>query len=177
MSIVPPISESGLYQPWFVINAYIIGNSEKHTNNVRIESLIQFGYSAKRFDFIKNHQEVDWRFYRDYLTDIQKKWDSVTIGFVRHMIRLSKNRNTYHNKYSNIYRNTYRNIFTVSDHHVPPNWLNEDAIHAFAGVSGESGESNKIYPSNIAPLSMPSYANNIPNYLMDKKCSRPWDEC
>jgi len=154
-----------------VINAYIIGTSEK--DNVKIDSLIQFRYSAKRFDFIKNHQEVDWRFYRDYLTDIQKKWDSVTISFVKQMIRTSKN------TYRNTYHNTYHNLFPVSDHHVPPNWLNEDIIHTFSGVSGESNKNNQteIYQSKRAPLSMTSYANNIPNYLMDKICSRPWDEC
>ena len=174
MSIIPPISESGLYQPWFVINAYIIGTSEKH--KVKIDSLIQFRYSTKRFDFIKNHQEVDWRFYRDYLTDIQKKWDSVTIGFVRHMIRLSKN--TRGNRGNAPPHNIFHNIFPVSDHHVPPNWLNEDVIHTFSGVSEVSGNKNtEIYQSKKAPLSMPSYAYNIPNYRMDKKCSRPWDEC
>ena len=162
MSIVPPISESGLYQPWFVINAYIIGTSEKH--KVKIDSLIQFRYSAKRFDFIKNHQEVDWRFYRDYLTDIRKKWDSVTISIVRQMIQSSSKPASKH---------TRRYIFPVSDHNVPPNWLNEDVIHTFSGVN----KNTEIYQSKKAPLSMPSYAYNIPNYLMDKKCSRPWDEC
>lgn len=139
MSIIPPISESGLYQPWFVINAYIIGTLgtlEKH--KVKIDSLIQFRYSAKRFDFIKNYQEVDWRFYRDYLTDIQKKWDSVTVSFVRRMIRLSKNTNTHRNTH----RNTNINAFPVSEHHVPPNWLNEDVIHTFSGLSGKKKNGN-----------------------------------
>ena len=166
MSIVPPISESGLYQPWFVINAYIIGTSEKH--KVKIDSLIQFRYSAKRFDFIKNHQEVDWRFYRDYLTDIRKKWDSVTISIVRQMIQSSSKPASKH---------TRHNIFPVSDHNVPPNWLNEDVIHTFSGVLEKSNKNTEIYQSKKAPLSMPSYAHNIPNYLMDRKCSRPWDEC
>ena len=162
MSTVPPISQSGLYQPWFVINAYIMKTSKKNTNKVSIKSLIEFGYSPKRFDVIKNYQEVDWRFYRDYLTDIQKKWNCVTIRFVRQMIDQKSSKKRIKQLDLNYH-------FPVSDHHVPPNWLNNDMIHQFEKIQ----ENNPSKP----PLSMQSYAYNLPNYISNKKCSRPWHEC
>ena len=167
---VPTIFESGIYQPWFVMKTYMLFKKKKVINIIR---LLEFGYSSERFDIIKNYQEVDWNYYRNYVNDLRKSYIMISLKNINNVLKsFKKNKVIYNNSESLGLNKRYRNPFLMKPHNVPLNWMDEDMINLYS--------SYPIY--NIKPKYqkiMHSRSNSYPNYLrlINDKCLRKWNEC
>jgi hypothetical protein len=61
--IIPLTCTVGHNQPWYVCIAYM---KREKKDKESLSKLLNFSYSSKRFDYIQNYQQVDWRLYRKF---------------------------------------------------------------------------------------------------------------
>ena len=81
---VPLTCEVGHNQPWFVCIAYMKRDGKK---TALLSNLLSFSYSSKRFDYIRNYQEVDWRLYRRFCVFMEKHLTQLKLSDI---IKISK---------------------------------------------------------------------------------------
>lgn len=74
-------------QPWFVVSIIL---SKEKKEEIKFSSLLEFSFSTKRFDYIKNHQAVDWKTYRRFCTFMSKHIKTITLTQTKEIIRRIK---------------------------------------------------------------------------------------
>ena len=88
---VPHTCEVGHNQPWFVCLVFL--NQEKKDTITPLK-LLDFSYSSKRFDYITNYQEVDWRLYRKFCSFMKENTEQFTLHDITEITKSVKKINS-----------------------------------------------------------------------------------